>query len=93
MFKKIDVDALKEHTIVCGDLSANCSKCNALGLKIGTPKCPECATDFKYLTFRNIKENIQKFQKLSECNPHMSFVDYEDYKKLTGASKAKDFFK
>ncbi len=93
VFQKADVDDLKAHLLICGDLSASCGHCNALGLKPNIISCPECKTEFKYLTFRNIKDNIHKIFKIKEQRPSLIIVDFDDYTKLAGAKKAQDFFK
>ena len=93
VFKKVDLDDIQEHVLVCGDLSANCAKCGEVGVKIDSVKCPSCQADFKYVTFRSLKDNFPKVQKISETRPSVIIVDYDDYKRLTGTAKAKDFFK
>lgn len=93
VYKKIDIDDVKEHMMICGDLSYSCSKCNDMTLKLDMAKCPECGTDFRYISFRNVKDNIPKMLKISESSTQLTFVDYDDYKKMTGAAKAQDFFK
>ncbi|MFA5059869.1 MAG: hypothetical protein WC676_04510 [Candidatus Omnitrophota bacterium] len=93
VFKRVDVDDVKGHLLICGDLSASCSKCAAVGIKLDSSKCPECQTDFRYVTFRNIKENMPKVQRLSEPPLALSVIDFDDYKKITGAQKAEDFFR
>ena len=92
VFNKLDIDDIKEHLLIYGTLAASCSKCNELGLKIETPKCPKCGTEFKYITFRNIKENMAKIQKIHGMKPNMKIIDYDDYKRLTGALKAQGLF-
>ena len=93
VFKKIDLDDIQEHLLICGDLSANCAKCGQIGLKIETSKCSSCQVEFKYMTFRSLKGNMPKIQKLSEMRPSVVIIDYDDYKKLSGSAKAQDFFK
>ncbi len=92
IYKKFHVDEVKEHVLVCGDLSANCSKCSAVGIKTTADKCPECATTFKYVTFRNIKGNMPKIQKLINEKSDLVFIDYDDFKKATGSLKIEELF-
>lgn len=89
VYKKVDVDHIKEHLIICGDLSASCSKCNELSIKMDSPKCPSCQTDFLYMAFRNVKENMPKIHKFSETRPDLMLVDYEDFKRTSDAIKAR----
>ena len=92
VYKKVDVNQIKDHVLVCGDLSANCSKCNAVGIKTNATKCPECSTDFKYLTFRNIKGNMPKVYKLTEERSNLTCIDYDDFKRATGSLKIEGLF-
>lgn len=92
-YQKFDMDEVKSHLLICGELSAHCAQCNTLGLKFDTSRCPQCQAEFKYITFRNIKENMPKIQKLNETNPRLTFVDYDDFKRITGRLKAQEFFK
>jgi len=92
VYRKINLDDVRDHLIICGDLSASCSKCKEMGFKMDVLKCPSCGTDFKYLTFRNIKENMPKILRLSETHPNLVIVDFDDFKRIDSASKAQEFF-
>jgi len=89
----MDIDSVKEHLMIAGDLSASCSKCNHVGIKIDMTECPGCHTEFRYIGFRNIKDNMPKMLNLSESRPQLAFIDFDDFKKMTGALKAQEFFK
>ena len=93
IYKKLDLDEVRAHLLICGDLSASCGKCNHVGLKIEAIQCPECKADFKYMTFRNVRENMPKILKQSEMRPSLTFVDFDDFKRMTGEAKAQEFFK
>ncbi len=93
VYKKLDIDEVKAHLLICGDLSASCSNCNNMNLKVDMAKCPECQTDFKYVGFRNVKDNVPKLLKLSEARPDLTFVDFDDFKRMAGGLKAQEFFK
>lgn len=88
VYKKMDIDQIKDHLIIYGGLAGNCSKCNCMGIKLDTTHCPECQTEFKFLTFRNISENLPKIHKMSETRPELSIIDYDDYRRITGSIKA-----
>lgn len=93
VYKKVDIDDVKEHLLICGDLSASCSKCSAMNLKIDCMQCPECGTELRYIAFRNVKDNMPKILKLSESRKGAIFVDFDDFKKMAGEIKAHEFFK
>ena len=93
VYKKLDIDEISAHLIICGDLSSSCGNCKEVNLKYDMPKCPKCNTEFKYVTFRNVKDNIPKMQKIAEASPEMVLVDFDDFKRITGALKAERFLK
>ena len=64
-----------------------------MGLKLDMSQCPECKTEFKYIAFRNIKENMPKIQKMQESSRDITVVDYDDFKRLSGSIKAEKFLK
>jgi hypothetical protein len=93
IYRKIDMNAIKDHVMLYGDISANCGKCNAFNIKLEMTRCPECGTEFKYIAFRNIAVHMPKVQKLAEERPQVLMVDYDDYKRNIGAVKAENFLK
>ena len=93
IYKEIDINDIKEHLLVYGDLSASCSHCQAVDIKLDAAQCPECKTDFKYIAFRNVRNHIPKLKKLNKEKPHLIFVDYDDFKRSLGAFKAEEFLR
>lgn len=93
IYKKLDLEEIKSCLLICGDLSASCGNCNSLGLKTDASTCPECHAAFKYMAFRNVKDNMPKMLKISDARQDLTFIDFDDYKKMTGAVKAQEFFK
>ena len=92
IFQQHDVKEMKPHMIVYGDLGGFCGNCDSIKVKLEHAKCPECETDFRYIAFRNPKVHMPKLYKLAQDRPQMTFVDFEDYTRVLGASKAEDFF-
>ncbi|OGX08707.1 MAG: hypothetical protein A2Z88_01800 [Omnitrophica WOR_2 bacterium GWA2_47_8] len=93
VYKKMDFNDIRDHLLIYGDLAASCSKCKALDVKLDAAKCPHCQTEFKYISFRNIKHHLPKMQKLVHERPQMTMVDFEDYTRIAGALKAEEFLK
>jgi len=89
----MDVSEIKSRLLIYGDLKGNCAHCNQFDLKLDDEKCPQCGTTFDFIAFRNIRSHIPKMHKLLESRPDIKFIDYEDYKRNIGVSKAKDFLK
>ncbi len=93
IYKKMDMDEIKKHLLIYGDLSAQCASCQAMDIKLDMDKCPKCATEFKYISFRNVRNHLPKLQKITAMRPAIQFVDFDDYKRISGELKARDFLK
>ncbi|MDP8211969.1 MAG: hypothetical protein P9X22_01600 [Candidatus Zapsychrus exili] len=92
VYKKKDANEIKPHLMTYGDLSASCANCNHIGFKLDDKACPQCKAEFKYIAFRNIRTHVPKVHKLIEERSDLEIIDFEDYKRALGDSKAKDFF-
>ena len=93
IYTPMDVKQIKPNLLVYGDLGGQCEHCGQMDVKLNHDKCPKCGTEFKYISFRNIKVHFPKVTKLLEERPNLTIVDFEDYKKEMGASKAGELFK
>jgi len=96
-FKPFDIEEVKKHLLIIGDLSGNCASCNALGINAyDTQACPECGVVFKYIASRRLEthpaERFQLARRLAEKRPDLVLIDYLDYQKAAGNKAAKDFF-
>ena len=92
-----DVSEIEKHLLIVGDLKADCASCRELGLDYKTvKKCPRCETAFMYVTSRRFETNpgerFQIVKRLNEIRNDLLWIDYDDYKKLTGRQRARDFF-
>ncbi len=97
IFQEFDIEEVKKHLIIMGDLSGDCGACRSLGIDSYTAKtCPECGTEFKYATSRRLEthpgERFSIVRRLKNKRPELIFVDYTDYSKTLGQKKARDFF-
>ncbi len=93
VYQKQDVNAIKPHLLIYGDLGGSCASCNKIDIKLESKNCPGCQTEFKYISFRNVRVHVPKILKLLEQNPALMIIDYEDYSRNIGAMKAHDFLK
>ena len=93
VYKKLDFHHVRDHLLIYGDLSASCSKCKALDIKLDAAQCPSCKTEFNYIAFRNVKQHLPKLQKISQERPDVQMVDFEDYTRIHGQLKAEEFLK
>lgn len=97
VFQDFDIEEVKSHLLILGDLSADCAACQALGVDpAAATTCPQCGTTFRYLTSRRIEnfpaERFQIVKRYKEKRSDLIFVDYGDYSKVLGQKKARDFF-
>ncbi len=93
VFQSLNLDEIKKHLLVVGDLSAVCENCRKLDVKMESPVCPECKTEFKFAAFRSLKIPKAKVAKLMAQRPSMKIIDFEDYTQAKGSSKLDDLFK
>ena len=93
IYKNLDIQNIKEHLLICGDLAGQCAKCQELGIKFDVRQCPHCGTNFTYMSFKNIKDHLPKVQRFLSERPDLVLVDYDDFKRLSGALKAEEFLR
>ena len=92
-----DTTEVKSHLLMIGDARGDCGQCKELGLNYKTVKqCPNCKTEFHYVTSRRFgshpSERFQIVKRLSQIRGDLLWVDYDDYKTLTGRQNAREFF-
>lgn len=97
IFQELDINEVKKHLLITGDLSGDCAACQALGLDLyHVTACPECGTSFKFITSRRLEshpgERFSLARRYREKRPDLQFIDYTDYQKVLGQKKARDFF-
>ena len=77
--------------MIVGDLTADCAACRELGIDYAVAKaCPKCATVFRFIAARHSSGGTVK--RIKERRPDLTFIDYEDYKEITGKQQAREFF-
>jgi hypothetical protein len=90
-YKKLDIYEIKGQLLIYGDLSAQCAHCQTMDLRLEQAVCPQCKVEFKYITFRNVRNHFPKLQKIHAERPGVQIIDFDDYKREMGALKAKEF--
>lgn len=91
-----ELSDVEKHLLIIGDSLGDCAQCRELGLNYKTAKeCPGCHTSFLYVTSRRSEshpaERFQIVKRLNAVRNDLIWIDYDDYKKLTGRQKARDF--
>ncbi|MDD5195402.1 MAG: hypothetical protein PHQ96_07025 [Candidatus Omnitrophica bacterium] len=88
VWQELDLDDIEKHLIVVGELSSDCFSCHTVGIDSKAHTCPSCGTVFKYMGFRRHAEGGY-VHKMKEALPHLTFIDFEDFKKLIGKREAR----
>ncbi len=88
VWQKIDTKDIEQHLLVLGELSAECYRCHAIGLKVEAASCPECKAFFKYVGFRRRVDSgvLARFQAQ---HPRAVFIDFDDFKKALSKDGAR----
>ena len=88
VWKEVDIKDIKSHLLIVGLTSADCSNCRELGIDYSiATSCKKCGADFRYIASRG-----KEIRRIKEKRPDLIFIDLEDYKKVAGSIKAKEFF-
>ena len=95
IWTEVDINKIQEHIVLVDDLSGYCPKCKKIGIDIKEVKnCPSCEREFKYVTSTESKGGKSDIvMRIKKKIPHLIFVDYNDYERLTGRDKAQSLFK
>ncbi|MEI8350141.1 MAG: hypothetical protein WCI77_08315 [Candidatus Omnitrophota bacterium] len=88
VWQGLDIQDIEKHLIVVGELSAECFSCHKIGIDSKSVTCPNCSVQFKYMGFRRHVEGGY-IRKLKEELPHLTFIDFEDLKKVIGKREAR----
>ena len=98
VWQPCDIEGIKQHLLVVGELTADCAACRELGIHYQQTKdCPKCGTHFMFITARGAGvaslDRGGTVKRIKERRPDLTFIDYDDYKQITGKQSARDFFK
>jgi len=91
------IEDVDEHLLIVGDVCGDCARCKEVGLEFSVVKeCPHCHTPFKYISSRNATgstdRRFHEAKRILHKRSDLTFIDYDDYKKMSGRNKAKKFF-
>ena len=95
IWTEVDIKEIKEHIVMVDDLSGYCTECKKIGIDLKEiKKCPSCGIEFKYVTSTESKGGKSDIVKrIKKKIPHLVFVDYNDYERLTGRDKAQSLLR
>ena len=91
-------EEITKHLLIVGDITADCANCRELGIEYAQARtCPKCGADFRFIAARNTgkidRNRGANVRRIKERRPDLTFIDYEDYREITGKQQARDFFK
>ncbi|MCM8814253.1 MAG: hypothetical protein NC924_10050 [Candidatus Omnitrophica bacterium] len=94
VWREVEIDQVRKHLLVAGELTASCENCQHLGIDFfRCGQCPQCGTKFEYISVRgkdNRREELSLIGRLKENRPDLTIIDYDDVKRASGKSKAHD---
>ena len=98
IWQACDIQEISKQLLTVGDVSADCSSCRELGIDYTSAKsCPKCGVTFRFISSRLTgpldRNRGATVKRIKERRPDLTFIDYEDYKEITGKQSARDFFK
>lgn len=98
IWQPCNVEELSKHLLIVGDVTADCMNCRELGIDYASAKeCPKCKTTFHFIASRNTgkldRNRGAVVKRIKDRRPDLTFIDYEDYKEITGKQNAREFFK
>lgn len=98
IWQNCDVQEISKQLLIVGDITADCAACRELGIDYANAKtCPQCAVQFRFIASRNTgvlnRDRGATVKRIKDRRPDLTFIDYEDYKEITGKQSAREFFK
>ena len=96
VWSQFDIEEIKKHMMVAGELSASCEKCQHFGINFALAReCPNCRTPFHYICLRhkdNKSDELSALGRLKDKRPDLVIIEYDDIKRAAGKSKAHQLF-
>ena len=97
IWQAVEAENVKKHLLIVGDITADCAACRELGIAYQQAKnCPGCGVAFHFITSRNATGGARmcgaEVKRIKDRRPDLTFIDYEDWKSITGKQAARDFF-
>ena len=97
VWQSCNVEEISKCLLIVGDVSADCSNCRELGIEYSKAKnCPKCGTTFHFITSRNAGRldpgRGGTVKRIKDRRADLTFIDYEDFKEITGKQQARNFF-
>ena len=94
IWQEINIEDIQNHIIMVEDKYGHCPGCKQIGIELKDLKnCPGCGRTFKYATSKDAKSGkVEIVGRTIKKLPELTFVDYDDYERVTGKKKAESLF-
>ena len=95
IWQSVDIKEIENSIVTIDDKFGFCPGCKEMGIKLeGLKECPKCSRQFKYMTSREARgANGHVFVNRAKTKlPDLTFVDFNDYERITSKKKAEDLF-
>jgi len=95
VWSEVDLAEIQNHIITVDDKFGFCPGCREMGIKLeGLKTCPKCGREFKYVTAHESRgtKGFEMIGRIRKKLPHMIFVDFDDYERISGKKKAESLF-
>ena len=94
IWTEMDISEIENHIIMVEDKFGHCPGCKKIGIELkDVKKCPECEREFKYMSSKEARGGkYDIIDRIKKKLPDLTFVDYDDYIRLTSKNKAKSLF-
>ena len=95
IWNEVEIDEITNHLIMADDLNGFCPECKKLGIELNQElkNCPSCSREIKYVTSKDSKNGkVEIVTRIRKKLPHLIFVDYNDYERITGKKNAENIF-
>ena len=91
IWKRLDLDEIQETLLLVGELTADCGKCQQLGLEWkSVTTCPSCGATFRYAASRS--GTAAQARRVSETRQDLKVIELIDIKQIQGKTRASDLF-
>ena len=94
VWTEIDIADIQDHIIMVDDKYGHCPNCKKIGIELkDITHCPSCDREFKYATSKEARGGKHEIVMFTRKRlPHLTFIDYDDYERVTGKKKAESLF-
>ena len=98
IWQDCNLEEITKHLLIVGDVTADCANCRELGIEYAKMKnCPQRGMEFMFIASRHTGKldggRGATVKRIKDRRPDLTFIDWEDYKEITGKQNARDFFK